>query len=324
MAPAAPVKPIQMMADLKPAEASLSAAPTRFLPDTLDDVRRISCIFYDSGMMASHFYDSKRISDPAVRRASGVAGIGAMIMYGAELGLSPMQAMRMMHVIEGRAVLSAAGKVALVKRSPRCVYFRVIEESNTHCIAETARRGDDGKAGPPRRLTVRIGQAPANSPADTIYIQPGSGPAWSKYPARMVKARCTSWLCDDEYEDVTAGLYSAEEIIDLRDNRTHDQRLEAIFDMVDASPQTVAAAGTDPENVPEPLPATSSQPGQTIDGAAPIESSEARLRAELAAATTPAQCVDLHRRGEEIEDAEARKKFRTDVLIRREQLGAQQ
>lgn len=250
-----------------------------------------------------------------------------MIMYGAELGLSPMQAMRMMHVIEGRAVLSAAGKVALVKRSPRCVYFRVIEESNTHCVAETVRRGDDGKAGPPRRLTVRLGQAPANPPADTIYIQPGSGPAWSKYPARMVKARCTSWLCDDEYEDVTAGLYSAEEIIDLRDNRTHDQRLEAIFDMVDSSPQVVAAAGTDPENALDaPPPAASSQPGQTqsLTGDTPIELPETRLRAELAAATTPAQCIELHQRSGEIEDPEARKKFRTDVLTRKEQLGAPQ
>jgi len=315
MPPQSVQQPKPIVIEQRP-EPVLSAAPARFLPETLDEVRRIATIFYDSGMMAAHFYDTKRIQDSEPRRASGIAGIGAMIMYGAELGLSPMQAMRMMHVIEGRAVLSAAGKVALVKRSPRCVYFRIVEASNTHCIAETVRREDDGKAGPPRRLTVRVGQAPAQSPPDTIWVQPGSSPAWSRYPARMLKARCASWLCDDEYEDITAGLYAAEEIIDMRDGRSNDQRLEAIFDMVDVSPQVPAGIEVAESSTKAPT-EKGSRPGQTT---AEADNAAVQLRASLAAATTPEQCIELYRLASEIRDDVERKAFRNEVLAKKEQM----
>ena len=68
------------------------------------DHRRCSACrpyFYDGGLMPKHFYEDKRVA-PEDRRPAGIAGLATMIMYGAELGLSPMQTMRMMHVIEGR------------------------------------------------------------------------------------------------------------------------------------------------------------------------------------------------------------------------------
>ena len=58
-------------------------------------------------------------------------------------------------------------------------------------------------------------------------------------PGRMVKARCSSWLGHDVYEDVLAGLYSAEEMVDFRDGRTSERILDNIFDMVAEAPAVV-------------------------------------------------------------------------------------
>jgi hypothetical protein len=251
-------------------QAILSEKPARFSPETIEDVQRISRIFYDGGLMPKHFYDDKRVA-PEDRRPAGIAGLATMIMYGAELGLSPMQAMRMMHVIEGRPVLSAEGCVALIKRSAKCVYFRVVEESDEHCICETVRRGDDGKPEPSHKLTVRVwwGKIEEMPKAEkgTLYVLPSRNrdgslaPAWQRTPGRMVKARCSSWLGHDVYEDVLAGLYSAEEVVDFRDGRPVDRIQERIFDMVAEAPAVVRGAGTDPD-APTAAPVPTAEPAQ--------------------------------------------------------------
>jgi hypothetical protein len=252
-----------MVAPLPPnLQPVLSEAPSRFTPETIEDVQRVARIFYDGGLMPKHFYDDKRVA-PEDRRPAGIAGLATMIMYGAELGLSPMQAMRMMHVIEGRPVLSAEGCVALIKRSPKCVYFRVIEESDEYCICETVRRGDDGKAEPPHRLKVQVWWGEINdvpkAEKGLLYVLPSRNrdgslaPAWQRTPGRMVKARCTSWLGHDVYEDVLAGLYSAEEMVDFRDGRSQERIVDNIFNMVAEAPAVVRGAGGDPEAPTPPV-----------------------------------------------------------------------
>lgn len=235
----------------QPQEA-LSAAPSRFVPSTMDEVLKTARMFYDGGLMPRHFYEDKRIH-PDNRRAAGIAGIATMILYGAELGLSPSQAMRMMHVIEGRATLSSAGLVALIKRSPKCYKFNVLESSDEHCIVETQRRLDDGKLDNPRRMTVKIWWGkPEEIPEptkDLAYVMPSrdrDGKAttpWARFPSRMLKARACSWVGNDVYEDVVAGLYSAEEVVDFRDNRSQSQIVDNIFDMVAETPVAVPKAG---------------------------------------------------------------------------------
>jgi hypothetical protein len=219
-----------------------SAAPTRFVPDTLDDVQRIARLFYYSGLMKKSFYYD--VSPDGVK--SAIAGITVMIMYGAELGLSPMQAMRSMHVIEGQSSLSAEGCVAILKRSPKCLYFRVTSESDAHCTAETVRVENDGSKSPVHKLTVKIWwNDPKDIPEATpglLYVLPtydkkgNLAPAWARTPGRMVKARCTMWLAHNVYEDVVLGLYSVEEVIDFADRRTPERIADDIFSMVDMQP----------------------------------------------------------------------------------------
>ncbi len=261
-----------------------SAAPTRFVPDSIDEVQRMARMFYYGGLMKKHFY--KDNSPEGARNA--IAGIATMIIYGAELGLSPTQAFRHMHVIEGAPTLSAAGKVALVKRSPKCYSFDVIEESDEHCICETVRLRPDGTKAPPKRLEVRIWWKDAKEipPATkgVLYVLPtydnkgNLAPAWARYPGRLAKARCSSWLCDNTYEDVTGGLYSTEEIIDFADRRTPDRVIEDIFSMVDdapAKPGNVEATD-EPSPIAEAAPTNDPAPANAPTKPAPT-------RAELAA-----------------------------------------
>lgn len=219
-----------------------SAAPVRFVPDTLDEVQRVARLFYYSGLMKKSFYYD--VTPDGVKCA--IAGITTMIMYGAELGLSPMQAMRSMHVIEGQPSLSAEGCVALLKRSPKCLYFRVMSESDNHCSAETVRVENDGSKSPAHKLTVRIWwKDPKDIPEATdglLYVLPSYdkkgnlAPAWARTPGRMVKARCTMWLAHNVYEDVILGLYSVEEVVDFADQRTSDRIADDILSMVDMPP----------------------------------------------------------------------------------------
>lgn len=252
-------------------EADLSAAPSRFVPMSIDEALRLSKMFYDSGLMPKHFYEDKRYNDAAARRNAGIAGVCTMVLYGAELGLSPMQAIRMMHVVEGRPVLAAAGKVALVKRSGKCRRFDVIDVSDDACTCETVRIGPDGRDEKPRRLTVKAWRSQGAAPKgekDVVYVVPRNSTPWQQYPSRMLKARCSDWLCGEVYEDVVAGLYSAEEIVDYRDMRSQASMLDNIFDMVAVPPVPVHGAGQptrlDGETAePEPAPEAAAH-GDTV------------------------------------------------------------
>ena len=81
----------------------------------------------------------------------------AILITGRELGLSAMQALRSIHIVEGRPTLAADLLVALVKRrTDICEYFSMIELSSTVCTFETKRRGEPN----PTRLTwTKIGRA---------------------------------------------------------------------------------------------------------------------------------------------------------------------
>lgn len=249
-------------------EETRSAAPMRFVPDTLDDVQRVARLFYYSGLMKKSFYYD--VSPEGVKCA--IAGITTMIMYGAELGLSPMQAMRSMHVIEGQPSLSAEGCVAILKRSPKCLYFRVTAESDDFCSAETVRVENDGTKSPVHKLTVKIWwDDPKNIPKPEkglLYVLPtydkkgNLAPAWARTPGRMVKARCTMWLAHNVFEDVILGLYSVEEVVDFADRRTSDNIAEDIFSMVDMTAARPGKTEAPDEHVAPPVTATEPTQGE--------------------------------------------------------------
>ena len=122
------------------------------------------------------------------------------ILAGQEMGFAPMAALRSIHVIEGKPVVSADGMVALVLGSGKAVYFDRVEESDTAVTYETLRVGSKT----PRRCTWTIEMARRASLDQKQN--------WRGYPRAMLASRAKAELARDVYPDVIAGCYTDEEI----------------------------------------------------------------------------------------------------------------
>lgn len=143
------------------------------------------------------------ILPPAYRQRP--ADAFAAILLGRDLGLSPMQSMLGIHVIDGKPSVSAQTAVALVKRSPLCEYFTCIETSPRAAVYETKRQ----KEPTPTRLAYTIEDA---ARAGLVNKQ-----NWKSHPAAMLRARCSYQLARDVYPDVVANLYDPDEVEDMRE-----------------------------------------------------------------------------------------------------------
>lgn len=125
------------------------------------------------------------------------ASVLACILTGDELGLGPMQSLRMVHVIEGRPSASAELMRALVNRAGHRVD---VVEAKQDSVTLSGQRNDTGA-----RATVTW------TLADAKRAGIDKNPAWGKYPRSMLLARATSELCRMLFADVIGGLYTPEE-----------------------------------------------------------------------------------------------------------------
>ena len=121
-----------------------------------------------------------------------------VIMAGRELGLTAMQSLRSIHIIEGKPTMSADLMVALVKRSPVCRHFSLVESTAERATYETQRRDDPS----PTRLSFTLDEARAAGVA--------SKDNWRKFPAAMLRARAASALVRAVYPDVLLGVYDSD------------------------------------------------------------------------------------------------------------------
>jgi hypothetical protein len=176
------------------------------------------------------------------------------ILAGQELGLAPMAALRSIHVIEGKPVLSADTMVAVVLGSGKAEYFTRVAEGLESVTYETLRVG----AKEPRRCTWTKDMAKAAG----LHLKDN----WRAYLRAMLASRAKSELARDVYPDVLAGCYSHDE---ARDGGWDEGRASA--------PATVHTDVADAEIVSESEPAW----GVEID-AAPSEEALKALAPMLA------------------------------------------
>lgn len=155
-------------------------------PTSIEQAYKMADTLVQSGMLPK-----------SVRNA---AGAFAIMAAGRELGMTTMQAFRSIHIIEGRVVLSADLMVALAKRSGECEYFRLVSSDANAATYETMRRGNPS----PTTLTFTIEDA--NRAGLT------GKDTWKKYPAAMLRARCSAALVRAEYPDTALGMYDPDEI----------------------------------------------------------------------------------------------------------------
>lgn len=165
-----------------------------------------------------------------------------ILMHGRELGLSPMQSLAEVYVVEGKPSSSAKLKVGLCLQHPDvCEYFRLVESSDKRAIYETKRRGSPE----PTRLTWTIEQA-----AKAGLLSKAN---WKNYPEAMLRARCQSALADAVYPELVKGLAIQDELEtpEEKDITPKASATESVKDKVAARLAKQEEPARDPEPTPE-------------------------------------------------------------------------
>jgi hypothetical protein len=216
-----------------------SALSTWVEPRSIADARSLAEAISRSGL--------------APQAARSPEAVMVILAQGAELGLPPMAALRQIHVVSGRAVLSADLMRALVLRMGgriRCV------ESTPDRATFAGARGEE----PEQSITWTMQMAQR---AGLV----GKGP-WQQYPAAMLRARASAELCRLVWPDVVGGLYTPDEMGDARDVREAPAVPVVAEEVVDAE--------VVPVEVPAPAPTLTTQPVAPEPAPAPKRSTKAK------------------------------------------------
>jgi len=128
------------------------------------------------------------------------------IQHGSEVGLSPMQSLQSIAVINGRPTIWGDAALALCLASPVCDGIHETIEGDGDsmtAVCQTSRRGKDAN------VVARFSVADAKKAG----LWGKAGP-WTQYPKRMLQLRARGFALRDAFPDVLRGLVTAEEAQD--------------------------------------------------------------------------------------------------------------
>ena len=129
------------------------------------------------------------------------ADVLLVMMTGAEMGLTTMQALRNLHVINGRIGMSAAMIRSRCQSHPDCELFEVAEADATHAAIEVKKRGWSER----RLVPWTIAEAERAE-----LVQPDS--LWKRWPQEMCVARATTRAATMYFPEVTSGIFAEEDL----------------------------------------------------------------------------------------------------------------
>lgn len=191
VAPRAPVR-------LSPEQFRLALEPM-----TYDMARTVAEDMYDSGLFA-------------VQRVQAAL---ALIQVGRAHGLSAVTSLMEIHMIEGKPQMSAKLMVALVRKSGKADYFKLVESGPTGAKWKTHRKDDPDPDPVFGSFTIDEARRAllggiATKGKDGIVIADDFKPdsQYGKYPEDMCVWRAAVRLIRREYSDVIGGLYATEEM----------------------------------------------------------------------------------------------------------------
>ena len=172
----------------------------------------------------------------------------ACLLAGRELGLGPMEALRKIHMIDGRPSMSAEAMVGLAHREGHSITGELTPDSAT----VTGKRADNDD-----QMTVTW----------TLEMAKEAGLVgkdnWKRYPQAMLWARAASQLCRMLFPDVfTTVAHTPDEmklsqedrVVDALENLPAPGEPAEILDAAEAAlppPEPVVEAAPDPEPVQE-------------------------------------------------------------------------
>jgi hypothetical protein len=223
------------------------------VPRTLDEQLAFGGMVVKSGLAPAHFKSAEAIV--------------IAVQFGAELGLLPLQSLRLCKVINGIPTLNADGIVGIVLGSGKAEYFLPEDVDSEHATFVTKRKGAPKEV----RYTFTIAQA-----TQAGLVQ--KNPTYKQYPERMLSARAKSFLARDVYPDVVGGMQSEEELADLEPTAPARPPIPLPQRMGEA----VRGAGDAPAPPPPPDP-----PAPTANGQGATEPAAPGERTGLPGVPTP-------------------------------------
>lgn len=176
------------------------------------------------------------------------ADVLIILMTGAELGLTPMQSIRGFDVINGVPSMKSELMVALVKRHPDCVKFKLVSSDDTKASYVAERKGEGETS-----LDYTIQQA---AKAGLVHKD-----NWKAHPADMLRARCAKKLAKVVFPEITFGLTdedfaepNEEKELNAPPHKTEDERARGpvVQDLKAALMAKAAEVRTAPPVVAEP------------------------------------------------------------------------
>lgn len=157
-------------------------------PKTLDEAMQYSKLIADSDFCPKEY--------------KGKTGnVLVAIQYGSELGLSPMQALQNISIINGKPCLWGDAMLALVKANKTFVNMHEEVKSGVACCVVERKNQE------PVERTFSIDDA------KKAGLWGKQGP-WTQYPNRMLQMRARSFALRDSFPDVLKGLIAREEAED--------------------------------------------------------------------------------------------------------------
>lgn len=137
----------------------------------------------------------------------------AVIVSGAELGLSPMQSLRSFHVIQGNACMSAQTMLALVRsKMKNCAIKIELDEENLVAKCSVMRDKDQD--------FIDYVSTWDMEKAGTMGL--AGRDQYKKQPMTMLKWRAVAEACRSVFSDVLYGIYASEEFMDIGGNVVED------------------------------------------------------------------------------------------------------
>ena len=127
------------------------------------------------------------------------------VQMGLELGLSPMQALRTIAVINGRATMWGDGLLAIVQSSANYEWHDESESSDVAGVCIIKRKGHEAY-----RVEFTV------EDAKRAELLGKAGP-WTQYQPRMLQLRARGFAIRDKFADALYGLIQAEEALDIVD-----------------------------------------------------------------------------------------------------------
>ncbi len=199
----------------------------------------------------------------------------ARLLCGRELGLTAMQSMRGVHIIEGRPSLAAGLKEAICLAHPSvCEEFELVHTDDKKATYRVKRAGRQAKE---YSFTIEDAQRAG-------LVDRGKDPKqnnWNKYPQRMLQARAKGLAADVEFGDLLFGFATREELEDERAAMRHQRDVAAATTVegktVDSGPNLVPDPAPSAPEVPQPVVAVAMR---DFDGEL------AALKEEVSAAST--------------------------------------